>query len=262
MQSESTDPEKSLLIHLECPVCLEYMTPPIPLCANGHKICRICRQKVAECPTCRAKFTNTRNLAVEDVARQVMYPCKYRSYGCTETFNHVKIVGHQAKCRYIPQKCPVAKLAIGNCSWTGSYNDMKGHLKEDHPEECCEYVEGEFKFLYNLHSYGASIRLFCFIFAYNEIFFSLFQDKGGIFYADLLYVGPSENAAKYKYKVEFVNKDDTEGVTVMHLTRSWDENRDVCSSEKCGKLHYDVVSRLKDEEGNVKFKLEIIRFGN
>jgi hypothetical protein len=84
-----------------------------------------------------------------------------------------------------------------------------------------------------------------------------------IFYAVVLYVGPVENAAKYKYKVEFVDEDDTEGVTIMHLTRFYDEDLDgVYHSGNCGKLHYDVVSRLKDEKDNVKFKLEIIRVGN
>jgi len=52
--------------------------------------------------------------------------------------------------------------------------------------------------------------------------------------------------------VEFVNNDDTESVTVMHLTRSSDEDlNDVYSSGKGGKLHYDAVSRPTDEEGNV-----------
>jgi hypothetical protein len=161
---------------------------------------------------------------------------------------------------YIPQVCPVAKLAFGECSWTGSYNDIKRHLQENHLEERCEYVEGDFKFLYKLTSH---VKYCCFTFAYNEVFFSLFQEKDNIFYAVLLYVGPPENAAKYKYKVEFVNKDDTEGVTVMHLTGSFDENLDdVYSSGECGKLRYDVVSRLRDEEGKVKFKLEIIKVGN
>jgi len=259
MESEPTDLEKSLLIHLECPVCTEYVRPSITLCANGHKICNICRQKFYNCPTCAKEFVNTRNLALEDLAGQVMYPCKYRSYGCTETFNHDKIVGHQATCRYSPQVCPVAKLAIGNCSWTGSYNDIKGHLQENHLEECCEYVEGDFKYVYEF----SDMKYFRFIFAYNEIFCSLFLERNDIFYAVLLYVGPSENAAKYKYRVEFVNKDDTEGVTVMHLTRSADEDLDdLYTSGKCGKLRYDMVYRLRDEEGNVKFRLEIIRVGN
>ena len=131
-------------------------------------------RKCTTLPTCREQFLNTRNLALEDLAREAMYPCKYRSYGCTEIFHHDTIGGLQAKCRYIPQVCPVAKLTIGNCSLTGSCNDIKGHLEENHPEECCEYVEGDFKFLYKLTSYT---KCFCFIFAYNEIFFPLFQEK-------------------------------------------------------------------------------------
>jgi hypothetical protein len=235
------------------------MRPPIRLCANGHKICDICKQKVTKCPTCREGFVNTRNLVLEDLAAQVMYPCKYRSYGCTETFKHYKIVGHQATCRYSPQVCPVAKLAIGKCSWTGIYSDIKGHLQENHLEECCEYVEDDFKYIYEF----SDMKFFRFIFAYNETFCSLFLEECYIFYAVLQYVGPSENAAKYKYKVEFVNKDNTESVTVMHLTRSAGENLDeLYRSGKCGKLHYDVVSRLTDEQSNLKFKLEIIKIGN
>ena len=49
----------------------------------------------------------------------------------------------------------------------------------------------------------------------------------------------------------------------MHLSRSAGENMDnLCNSGKFGKLHFDVVSRLRDEDGNVKFRLEIIRVGN
>jgi len=259
MQSESTDPEQSLMNRLECPKCLQYMRPPIHLCGKRHKICNNCRQGYTKCPTCSSHFVSFRNLALEDLARQVMYPCKYRSKGCTENFNHDKIAGHEATCQYIPQTCPVPKLTFGYCSWTGSYSDIKGHLKEDHVEECCEYVEADFKFLYKL---TVGMKCFRFIFPYNEVFFSLFQEENNIFYAVLLYVGPAENAAKYKYRVEFVNKDNTAEVTVVHLTgRSGEYLEDVRRSGACGKLLYDVVSSLKDEEGNVKLKLEIISVG-
>ena len=260
MQSESTDKEQSLLDHLECPVCLEYMRPPIILCGNGHKICNVCKQKVNSCPTCRGQFVRTRNLALEDLARQLMYPCKYRPYGCTETFVQDKIVGHQTTCLYSPQVCPFAKLAIGTCSWTGSYKDIKAHLKENHFEGCCEYVEGDVKFIYNL---TAGLSFYCFLFAHNEIFFPLFQERDNIFYAVVLCVGPAEFAAKYKYRVEFINNDNTEGVTVMHLTRSSDENLvDIHRSGLCGKLHFDVVSRLADKMTKLKYKIEILKVGD
>jgi hypothetical protein len=169
------------------------------------------------------------------------------------------ILEHQEICQYIPRKCPVAQLAFGNCSWTGSYSDMEKHLKENHLELCCEYVEGDFKFLYSLN---ISTKIFCFIFAYNEIFFSLYQVEDSSFYAVLQYVGPAGNADKYKYKVEFVNKDNTASITVMHLTRWYNEDlQRVYVSERRAKLYFDQVSRLKDEKSNVKFKLEIIKVG-
>jgi hypothetical protein len=146
------------------------------------------------------------------------------------------------------------------CNWAGCYNDIKEHVKKKHLEVCCEYIEGDFKFLYGLNTQS---KLFCFIFAYNEIFFSLFEEKDNMLYAVVLYVGPAKNAAKYKYKVEFVNKDDTEGITLMHLTRSYDEELDdVYKFGNCGKVSSYMVSRLKDENGDLKFKLEIKKVCN
>jgi hypothetical protein len=98
---------------------------------------------------------------------------------------------------------------------------------------------------------------------YNEILFSLFKEKDDMFFAVVLYVGPVENAGKYKYILEVVSKDNTEGVSLIHLTRSYNESLcDVYKSCSCEYLHYDAVNRLKDKEGNVKFKLEIIRVDN
>jgi hypothetical protein len=102
-----------------------------------------------------------------------------------------------------------------------------------------------------------------FVFALNEVFFLRFQAHNDTLYAVLLYVGPAENAAKYKYKVKFVNKDETEGVTVMHLTRRFDEDlAEIFKSRNCGKLHYDVVSRLATKERGLMFKTKIFRVGD
>ena len=102
-----------------------------------------------------------------------------------------------------------------------------------------------------------------FVFALNEVFFLRFQANSDTLYAVLMYIGPAENAAKYKYKVKFVNKDDTESVTVMHLTRSFDENLDVVfKSGNCVKLHYDVVSRLETKERVLRYKTVIFRVGD
>jgi len=46
---------------------------------------------------------------------------------------------HQQKCRYIPQPCPVNKLNLGNCTWTGISSNMMAHLRQAHRPMCVEY---------------------------------------------------------------------------------------------------------------------------
>ena len=37
----------------ECPVCFDYVLPPILQCQSGHLVCSSCRPKLSCCPTCR-----------------------------------------------------------------------------------------------------------------------------------------------------------------------------------------------------------------
>lgn len=61
----------------ECPVCFDYVLPPILQCQAGHLVCNPCRQKLSCCPTCRGSLTpSIRNLAMEKVASAVLFPCK------------------------------------------------------------------------------------------------------------------------------------------------------------------------------------------
>lgn len=65
----------------ECPVCFDYVLPPILQCQAGHLVCNQCRQKLSCCPTCRGPLTpSIRNLAMEKVASTLPFPCKVRKY--------------------------------------------------------------------------------------------------------------------------------------------------------------------------------------
>lgn len=64
----------------ECPVCFDYVLPPILQCQAGHLVCNQCRQKLSCCPTCRGPLTpSIRNLAMEKVASTLPFPCKVRT---------------------------------------------------------------------------------------------------------------------------------------------------------------------------------------
>ena len=77
----------------ECPVCFDYVLPPILQCHAGHLVCSNCRPKLTCCPTCRGQLGgNIRNLAMEKVASTVLFPCKYSSGGCGMTLLHTEKV--------------------------------------------------------------------------------------------------------------------------------------------------------------------------
>ena len=87
----SINPGSDLASLFECPVCFDYVLPPIlqvsllswmmqilcsltlnpplsPQCHAGHLVCSNCRPKLTCCPTCRGQLGgNIRNLAMEKV---------------------------------------------------------------------------------------------------------------------------------------------------------------------------------------------------
>jgi len=79
----------------ECPVCYDYVLPPIMQCATGHLVCGTCRPKLQGCPTCRGQPQWIRNLAMEKVAATVYFPCKYTPNGCSNALLHQDKVEHE-----------------------------------------------------------------------------------------------------------------------------------------------------------------------
>jgi len=102
---------------LECPVCMQYMVPPIKMCRNGHNICSNYREGVQCCPTCRAEFLGTRNVALENIAKRHKYPCANRKSGCLDLFSIEHITKHHNVCVYGEIKCPLHLYET--CSWNG-----------------------------------------------------------------------------------------------------------------------------------------------
>lgn len=45
--------DDKMLLDIECPVCQEFMIPPIYQCHVGHSVCGGCKPQLRECPSCR-----------------------------------------------------------------------------------------------------------------------------------------------------------------------------------------------------------------
>ncbi|CAD6994381.1 unnamed protein product [Ceratitis capitata] len=58
---------QSILSIIECPVCLDTITPPTMQCQNGHLLCLNCRIRAEKCPVCRDRYTPQRALIAEQI---------------------------------------------------------------------------------------------------------------------------------------------------------------------------------------------------
>lgn len=114
----------------ECPVCFDYVLPPILQCHAGHLVCSNCRPKLTCCPTCRGQLGgNIRNLAMEKVASTVMFPCRYQSSGCGLSLLHTEKTDHEETCEFRPYSCPCPGAS---CKWQGSLEQVMSHLMQVH----------------------------------------------------------------------------------------------------------------------------------
>lgn len=78
---------EEILSEIECPVCFEYLIPPIFQCVLGHSICEKCKSQVPECPSCKGAINETRNVTLEKITERVNYHCKYWEFDCRHVAN-------------------------------------------------------------------------------------------------------------------------------------------------------------------------------
>ncbi|KAJ8965966.1 hypothetical protein NQ314_003814 [Rhamnusium bicolor] len=158
---------EKMLPFFECPVCKNFMKPPIYQCESGHSICNFCRSRVEKCPTCRSMFGTTRNYSLEGLTSGIQYPCVYHDLGCTEAFLVNDISKHENECPFKQFNCP-----FHNCTSTGNQQAIVHHLKHFHPQGVissgtCGYIES-FHLDPNVY-YNKVFDRKCVI-AYNHIF--------------------------------------------------------------------------------------------
>eukprot|EP01006_Ploeotia_vitrea_P047342 TRINITY_DN67115_c7_g4_i1.p1 TRINITY_DN67115_c7_g4~~TRINITY_DN67115_c7_g4_i1.p1 ORF type:complete len:330 (+),score=-17.92 TRINITY_DN67115_c7_g4_i1:44-1033(+) len=92
---------------IECPVCMETMSPPIYQCHAGHLLCQTCYPKLPTCPTCRATLNQSnpiRSRVSEAIAANVAVSCPFA--GCAHTTTADKINEHKTSCPCRPLPCP------------------------------------------------------------------------------------------------------------------------------------------------------------
>ncbi|XP_072382343.1 uncharacterized protein [Diabrotica undecimpunctata] len=82
----------------ECPICKDYMVPPIHQCKAGHTLCNVCKAKVEKCPSCEGSIEDTRNFILEDIAEGVEIPCSFESKSCNFRSGVKRMAKHELEC--------------------------------------------------------------------------------------------------------------------------------------------------------------------
>jgi E3 ubiquitin-protein ligase SIAH1 len=224
--------DEALLKELECPVCMEYMVPPITLCTNGHNICSKCRGTVKCCFTCRAEFAEVRSVALENIARRLKYPCANRQSGCLEFFSCEHIAEHHTVCVYGKIRCPF-KL-VKNCSWNGLKSDLKKHAKVAHLDRIFESPA--------INSALFEDRIMCLISCLGQLFVYYKRVRDGRMYCAVQLIGTISEASKYKCEFTLRAANGVEQITNTLFVRGYSEDFEtIFNSGKCLRLDEEVV---------------------
>ena len=250
------DLSKNLLLELECPVCMEYMLPPITMCMNGHNICNSCKSKLDKCPSCKGNFTDIKNLSLENICRKVKFPCKYAANGCAEVFPMDTITKHQAKCPYSRYKCPFV-IADLDCSWEGFLSEMKDHIKSTHVEVSdARDVLGSHKA--RLPKFETAAAWCQAMFAMNEVFFRLSRVQDGFLYCCVFYVGPKDNASNYSYKLKIENAEGKGSVSSCHVTTGYQSDvNETIRKGNCAVFHLEFAKTCVNDENELVIEEDI-----
>ncbi|CAN6441906.1 unnamed protein product [Victoria cruziana] len=121
--SVSIDPDL-----LDCPICMEPLTPPIYQCWNGHIACSSCCLKLkGKCHTCAGFIGLRRCLAMEKVVESITIKCCYARFGCLKSIGYADKVKHEDYCIYAPYICPIL-----NCTFVGTSEQISFHFMSVH----------------------------------------------------------------------------------------------------------------------------------
>ncbi|CAG9783476.1 unnamed protein product [Diatraea saccharalis] len=239
----------------ECPVCLDYILPPILQCESGHLACSSCRPKLSCCPTCRGHLGYIRNLAMEKVANFIMFPCKYSNSGCTVTLVHTEKAEHEEACEFRPYSCPCPGVS---CSWQGGLDQVMPHLIMSHKH--ITTLQGEnIEFLADINLPGAINYVmmqscfnhhFMLVLGKQEKFYGHQQ-----FFVKVQLIGTLKEAENFAYRLEL--KGHRRRLTWEAMPRSIDDevSSDIMNSD-C--LVFDTsLAQLFADNGNLRINVTI-----
>lgn len=182
---------------MECPVCFDYMRPPIYMCNGGHSICSKCKPNLKKCPTCTLAIGDLRNFSLETITGEAYFSCENKDVGCPERLKISDMQVHLKQCSFRKCACPRAHL---DCTWKGSKLQRKLHVKDNH-----QIFQNIFPtFFVDLQ--GRQRQGVHFLEVYDKLFSWNWKYADNMLYTTVQYLEDVENADNYFYEIKVVTK--------------------------------------------------------
>ncbi|XP_066993294.1 E3 ubiquitin-protein ligase SIAH1A [Anabrus simplex] len=244
---------RNLLQQLECPVCTNYLLPPIEQCQNGHSICQQCRVKVRHCPSCKVLFCGIRNRFAENIAETLPYPCENQNAGCSVTVLSKYLLLHQHRCQFRMHHCLAGK-GMG-CLWRGQKSQLARHVKSEHPELCIMGSKATLRVpMLGDQNASASYRL---MFAHGEMFWlSEKHEQDNSLSLYVKYIGPEERAKNYKYQIRFVSRNGNHELINTHVTHC--DFEDISGRSQGVNLNYFLIQPYQDDNAMLTYTVKLL----
>jgi hypothetical protein len=187
-----------------------------------------------ECPTCRAKFSKTRNINLENIHQWSNFICANGALGCPVMCPKELMADHLACCIYRKATCPLNKVVSIVCPWEGLQKDVLSHCRLSHQKHL---VEGGI-FMSPSTDDVANIVLHD-----DEIFIFQKRFRNGKLYCAAEKVGMSQKLYTASFILNTV--DGSERISFTHIVRDVSSNfRSLIKSGKILKLTDKLVKRF------------------
>lgn len=251
---------EEVLTLLECPVCLDHITPPIKQCVKGHLMCTDCFPRLNHCPTCRGTLSEERNLAMEQVAGLLKYPCRYHPMGCKEAFTLNKKAAHEKDCPFLQLKCPFH----GQCAFNGSLAAVVPHLASEHQVTPVPVQPAGTLFYRAKNFYRRNIwaliyqwdnNLFRFIIKHVHANHVGRSDNCNLLIAHVQYIGAESMASKYAYQISLFDTEARRTGTEFQglVTSTMKPLESMCNKEEVFVTTFHAARNYTDQWANLNF---------
>jgi hypothetical protein len=168
------------------------------------------------------------------------------------------IASHQADCPHKPFKCPLSIWKKIKCSWEGQVTAIENHIKSNHTEHC-RTISVTGKRTSKLSSFECIPQSwFEVIFSFGEIFFLMGLITHVNLYVCIQYVGPTDKASNYRYKIT-INKSDMSGnAWACHVTCSYLKDvREIFRKHDCAIFHNEFANKCMKGKKGLLYEVKI-----